>query len=377
MSLNKFPFVSICIVSFNHENYVARCLESCLSQTYKNIEIIIVDNGSIDNSVNVIKGYVAQSESIQFFSLKDNIFTSAGFNYAIKKAKGEYISLVSADDYYELNKVERQLNYMVTKGLSNCFTWINAVDESNNIIEDTGFSSLFNRSFTDMELKRHFILYGNTLCAPSIMLHKSIFEKYGFFDHRLLQLQDYDLWLRVLIKEPLNILPEKLTNYCVRSDNGNLSSSTDDKVIFRSDFEQMQMMKYILEFDLESLSSAIGETCTIDNKYSKLLDYYISENNDIYADGILCALYECFCSNFEQPSLKYNMFLERYSVYDLFKHQLIRDKDLQLKIKDEKIKNLEQKVEYWYDLAHSLRLKSRLRRVIKIFIPSFGMNSES
>ncbi len=369
MSSTKSPLVSICILCYNHEKYVSRAIESCLNQTYENIEIIIVDNNSSDGSVRIIEEYNKKYERINFFKLEENIFPAGGLNFLVNKANGEYISLVSSDDYYELSKIELQLEYMLASNYTNSFTWANIVDDNSNAMPEHPFNNLFNRDLDDKSLKEFFISSGNMLCAASVMLHKSILKKYGLFDHRLLQLQDYELWLRIIKNEPINILQNKLTNYCVRNDGKNLSLAKGNEVVLRSNFEQMYMMKHILEFELELLSHVTGNICTEENKYKNLIDYYIKQDNYVYANGVLSSLYEKLGSDFKFPSSVYKDFFAIYSKYDFLGINIIQERDRQIQERDRKIQERDRQVQDLINIHQSLRLKNRLKRVVKKFIP--------
>lgn len=310
------PLVSIFILCYNHEKYVAESIESVINQTYKNIEIIIVDNASTDNSKAIIESYVMKDNRIKFFPMEYNSFASAGSNFAIKQCSAEYICGLSADDYFELNKVEIQLKYMLSNKLSNTFTWVRVVNDDNEELFEHSISNLFNRDFLPNEIEKIFIIQGNTICAITWMFHKSIFEKYGYFDHRLLQTQDFDLWLRIIKNEKINMLTQKLACYRVRDDGNNLSVNMNDKASIRSWFEIIYCVRHIIDFNLELLSEAIGKTCNEENKYINLFEYYRTNNLIPYAVAVIYSMYEKLGPNFKFPSSVYSDFFSIYSTYD-------------------------------------------------------------
>ena len=93
--------VSIVVPIYNTEQYISKCIESLINQTYKNLEIILIDDGSTDNSFNICKKYQKEDERIKLFH-KENGGVSSARNYGIKKATGEYICFCDSDDYYSL-----------------------------------------------------------------------------------------------------------------------------------------------------------------------------------------------------------------------------------------------------------------------------------
>ena len=99
------PLVSIVIPVYNGANYVAEAIESALKQSYKNIEIIVVNDGSTDNTEKIVKKY---GDKIRYF-YKENGGVASALNFGIKNMKGEYFSWLSHDDIYYPNKIERQI----------------------------------------------------------------------------------------------------------------------------------------------------------------------------------------------------------------------------------------------------------------------------
>ena len=114
--MQKKPLVSILIASFNKERLVSRCIQSCLKQTYKNIEIIFVDNESSDNSYKIAKKFnkirVFQNNRKKFSKQKFNSFNQIDtYFFAYKKSKGKILCFLDSDDFFKKNKVEQVVNY--------------------------------------------------------------------------------------------------------------------------------------------------------------------------------------------------------------------------------------------------------------------------
>ena len=105
------PLVTIIIPCYNHARYISKCISSALMQTYKNIELIVVDNGSIDESYSKIFEY-SQVEGFKFICLKNNIppgVVNGPISIALKEASGEFISILYSDDWYMPDKIEKQV----------------------------------------------------------------------------------------------------------------------------------------------------------------------------------------------------------------------------------------------------------------------------
>lgn len=318
MHITNNPLVSLYILCYNHEKYIEQAIESVLNQTYKNIELIVVDNASADSSVEKIMHYLDKDSRIKFFQLEYNTYPSAGSNYAIKQCSGEYICGLAADDYFILNKVEKQLEIMLSNNYSNSFTWVETVNDKGESLPNHWTSKLFNRNFEKHALQKVFIQEGNTLCAITWMMHKTIFEKYGMFDHRLLQTQDFELWCKIIQHEELNVIPEKLTCYRVRDDGNNLSVTLSSEQLLRASFEPLYYIPHILNFDNKIFSQALGLECNDENKYRYLFDFYKRGNKIPEALAVLLTLYNQLERNFKFPSDLYKDFLKIYSSFDVF-----------------------------------------------------------
>ena len=106
------PLVSIIIPCYNYANYIKKCIDSALSQTYDNIEVIVIDNGSTDESLSIIREF-SNNNKVRIFEFNKNIppgKKGSVVGYAINKSKGDYISILYADDWYLPNKIEKQVN---------------------------------------------------------------------------------------------------------------------------------------------------------------------------------------------------------------------------------------------------------------------------
>ena len=136
--MNSDPLISIGIISFNNENYIKACIESCLSQTYKNIEIIIADDASTDNSMRIIKEYALLYPSkITFISSQENYGIATNFNNAVKASKGEWFKPIACDDVLFEDCVENYMKEVIkNKGdIINDVSGFNYDKKSNDLVK--------------------------------------------------------------------------------------------------------------------------------------------------------------------------------------------------------------------------------------------------
>ena len=108
--------VSIIVPVYNVEEYISKCLDSLVNQTLKEIEIIVVNDGSPDNSQSIIDKYAKKYKNIKSYT-KENGGLSDARNYGLKYAKGEYISFIDSDDYVDKTMIEKMYNYAVKNNL--------------------------------------------------------------------------------------------------------------------------------------------------------------------------------------------------------------------------------------------------------------------
>lgn len=182
------PKVSIIIPVYNGENYVSLAIESALRQDYKNLEIIVVDDGSKDNTFKVCQKYKDRIRYIR----KENGGVSTALNLGIKSMTGDYFSWLSHDDLYYRDKVSTEIKYLIENNLLNTNTILcsnySAVDEYGNY----WFSTSLNGRFLNKNSILPILL--GAVNGLSLLIPKNAFERVGYFDTNLRAAQDYQLW---------------------------------------------------------------------------------------------------------------------------------------------------------------------------------------
>lgn len=186
------PLVSIVIPVYNGENYMREAIDSALGQTYKNIEVIVVNDGSKDRTDEIARSY---GDKIRYFK-KENGGVSTALNLAIKNMKGEYFSWLSHDDVYLPEKIETQIE--VLRRLEDKTTVVyggwKIIDEKSKIVSEHDIAKMYSAEKASNAI---FVLANRLVSGCSVLLHKSLLEKYHGFDETLRTTQDYDLWFKV------------------------------------------------------------------------------------------------------------------------------------------------------------------------------------
>lgn len=241
MEEKNLPLVSVVVPCYNHEKYVKKTIESIINQTYKNIELIVIDDGSKDNSVKAIQE-LANKYSFTFIH-RPNKGLSATLNEGIQLSKGKYFSTIASDDILILEKIEKQVEFMESNPkFGMCYGKIVYFENS---IENTSEYPNSNKQgwvFDDL------LNYGCFIPAPSTFIRKNVFETVGGYDESLL-IEDWDMWLRIAEKYQVGYVDEYLAYY--RRHDTNISKQA---------FKMYEAEKKILDKyqDYENFERVIG-----------------------------------------------------------------------------------------------------------------------
>lgn len=250
--MNK-PKVSIVIPVYNGANYVCEAIESALSQTYKNVEVIVVNDGSTDDGAtdNAIAPYL---DRIKYIT-KENGGVSSALNTAIRSMSGEYFSWLSHDDLYSPTKVEKQ---------------ISLVENSNDIIlcsgdmfDETGktlkhFVRTLEGRFSGRELYAQNIT-GYHLNGLGFLIPKHVFDKVGLFDESMRYIQDYDQWLRIMIRDDYTFVCHRDKLVHTRIHSG----------------QQTNTISGLFDVDREKMAAKLINLIRDDNEITQKTDLYL------------------------------------------------------------------------------------------------------
>lgn len=200
--LEEGPLVSVILPCYNHEEFVAEVIESIINQSYKNIELLVADDGSSDNTAAIMKRYSSHFAKEFYFEKNEK---SRGILLR-SHARGKYIALAHSDDLWEKDKIALQVDYMEKHSECGCcLTWAMYIDDRSEEIDDTIFLKN-NRS--SHEWMRYFWEHGNALCNPSSLIRREItLGKYGMACR---QLPDFFKWIELVSHSQIHIIPKVL-----------------------------------------------------------------------------------------------------------------------------------------------------------------------
>jgi len=210
------PLVSVCIPTYNSALYLKESLESIIHQTYDNLEIIVSDNASEDNTESIVKSYNSHSE-IYFYKNLTNIGCYNNYNKCISLVKGEFIAIYHSDDIYDEGIVEKEVNFLEDNPCAGAvFTLGKIIGDSGRIIGKNDLPSMLSNMniFDFQEIFCALLKYGNSfLICPTFMARRKIFKEIGLFNEKKFNTSaDLEMWLRISKKYPIGIINEKLIN---------------------------------------------------------------------------------------------------------------------------------------------------------------------
>ena len=195
------PMVSIIIPVYNGANYLMEAIDSALAQTYKNIEIIVVNDGSNDDGATekIAKSY---GEKIRYFS-KENGGVSSALNYGIQQMRGEWFSWLSHDDLYTPQKVEhsiKALNRCDLREIKKVVVYTDGILVRSDGSKIKNFKRYFKEQRTYQgEEAAYAIACNGVLCGCCLLIHKTAFDKIGLFDESLRYSQDALMWYSLFL----------------------------------------------------------------------------------------------------------------------------------------------------------------------------------
>lgn len=215
------PFISVCMPSYNQGNLIGESIESVLNQTYENFELIILDNASTDNSIDVIRSYT--DPRIRLYQNEQNIGCYNNCNKAIEYARGEFIAFLHSDDLYDKNFLEEIVKAYNTNPDKKIF--LSAIYKMDQLLGT--LSPCYPYKSSGVKTQKEVLIglaYENNIGnGISVVIHKDCINKVGGFNSEFSYAADYDLFMRlaneyefVYINKALayyRLHPYNLTNY--------------------------------------------------------------------------------------------------------------------------------------------------------------------
>jgi len=205
MKPTKKALVSVILPAYNAEDYLEEAIQSILDQTFKDFELIIIDDKSTDKTSQIILSFI--DPRIVIIKNQKNQGITYSLNKGLEIAKGAYIARMDADDISATNRLELQINYLEQNPSTSLLGCCAEVIDQNGVVFD-----MMEVPLTNSEIF-HTIFSSNCFIHPSVIFKKSVITDLGGYDLSSAQSQDYELWLRVIQHNSVANLPDYLLKY--------------------------------------------------------------------------------------------------------------------------------------------------------------------
>lgn len=227
--------ISICIPTYNGEKYLQEALDSVKNQTYKNIEVIISDDQSKDNTLEIAKKFKNEVKFPVYIYSHEPNGIGANWNNCIQKSNGDYIKILFQDDILELDCIELMYQYLIKNNLEIVISKRKIIDENSKIVSKgswySGYNDLqkmadlnfeeftiFNKKIINKISFKRFIS-DNIFGEPCVSLYsKKLYKKIGGYDEKLKQILDYTFYLKGLKHYNIGIIDKKLISFRIHKD---------------------------------------------------------------------------------------------------------------------------------------------------------------
>ena len=197
------PLVSVIIPAYNSADFIDEALKSVFDQTYKDLEIIVVDDGSTDDTRAVLEKYGDRVN----YHYQDNNGPASARNRGIKLARGKYIAFLDADDLWLPTKLEKQVALIKNReNLGFVTTGVCSFDENG----DYGFATYKRDKLMKGDIARNIFLKSD-VGTPTVMARKQVFDEIGLFDEEIRYAEDDNMWIRIASHYDVELIDETLT----------------------------------------------------------------------------------------------------------------------------------------------------------------------
>ncbi len=253
------PTVSVLVKSYNHAAYVRQTIDSILTQSFQDFEIVVTDDASTDGTADIVRSY--RDPRIKLEVSPVNLGISGAMNATIARARGRYLAILNSDDWALPDRLKQQVSFLDSHDdVALVFGQPRIVGEHNE--PATAYNDFARplrfRDMSRFTWLRDFFVNVNCLSAPTAMIRREAYKTVGPYDRRLTNMQDFDMWIRMLIAGfNIHLLPEEVTAVRIRADGGNMSAPNLDRNN-RSGYELIKILWHYARMDERLLENVFG-----------------------------------------------------------------------------------------------------------------------
>ncbi|WP_022756283.1 glycosyltransferase family 2 protein [Butyrivibrio fibrisolvens] len=261
MDNNQSKLISVIMSVYNEHEYISEAIDSLLSQTYSNFELIIIDDCSTDDTVEIIDRYASNDDRIKLYQNKENAGLTRNLNKALKLAKGDYIARMDGDDIAMPERFEKEVMYLESHkdvALVSCQT------------QTFGEEKLVADVIEDLEELRATMLIRPVLAHPGFMFRRMIIDAGFSYDESFRQAQDYDFAARLSLDHDIAIVTPALLKY--RAHQGQVSAVSNSSQAANADRVRRFLLSNI-GIELTDDEQEMYHKLVYEDRQSDLSDY--------------------------------------------------------------------------------------------------------
>lgn len=263
------PLVSVLIPCYNVESYVVESVSSIMGQTYTNLEIVIINDCSSDNTSNKLQELAKKDSRIKIYNNETNLKLIKTLNKGIDLCSGKYIARMDADDISFPTRIEKQVSFLEQNAdydvVSTMFYTFRTGKAKHNLYKNP-------KTYEELQA---YLLFRSGICHPAVMIRKTLFSDLGLrFEEKYLHVEDYALWSKALYCTKLANIDEPLLYYRVH----------EYQVSTLNEKKQIENKKEVFKIHCEKLGLASG---------NENLDVYASVAECVPSESSFDYLYKC------------------------------------------------------------------------------------
>ena len=264
------PLISVILPTYNHAKFIGKAIESVINQTHENLELIIIDNYSEDDTEKIILTY--KDARIIYLKFRNNGVIAASRNHGIKKAKGKFSAFLDSDDWWSLNKLQICIDH-INDNTDCVYHDMRIIREKSGLFQSKIIKSRQLKSPVLIDL----LVNGNTIGTSSVVIRKRLLDQIGGFNESpdLIAAEDYNAWLRIAqVTDGFCHIPKCLGFYMMHDQGISRKDTSNPARCASASFVHL-------------LSDKQRRSLESDLKYTKGRHAFLSQNYSIARENLL------------------------------------------------------------------------------------------
>jgi glycosyltransferase involved in cell wall biosynthesis len=275
------PFFSIIIPTYNREKFVSKTILSVLNQSFENIEVIVIDDGSIDETSSVVESIIRDDNRVSYF-YQSNSERSVARNNGVKKACGKFLIFLDSDDFFNsINHLDNVYNYIKSNEFSEGLYFTGATIVSSN-------KTIITRNYSIVELNCFDFFVNESIVPARVCISRNIFNHFKF-DEDCIVVEDTVLWTIIMDKYPIEYIPIHSVTYKLHENNS-------VNILKNNAYKQrlLGLKKLFYKYKVGRRISNKTKKTHINRCYIGIADFYLNNNSRIKSKIYILFALLCF-----------------------------------------------------------------------------------